>query len=811
MKSKFRIMHVIILLMSTTFIANGQLTSEIDVLVYYTANAKLWIEGTGFDAKLNNVATFIENEIVANANSSLYLANVNNNAKVNIKLNMVGVGQYELTERKYPVDQKTSIITSDLNKFRKDPIVHRKRLDSKADVILLIGYWPGAKIAGSKYSEAGLYIGTNADESSVKDMGLCPNSKNICFAVNVALYHKSIQKLLVNTFLHELGHSLGLHHAKEDLVEDQWANAGMNSYAHGYKIRNDKGDIIGNDIMAYQTYEQPVDPDALIGFVKSQVPLFSSINTTNQEIFNITNNNDFYSQYNLQLPTLGTVNDPNSFNANAVKVLNDNALSYSSFYPDVLAKSCSGLNKEAIHSDDFDVICGESSNGTSVCIGNISNVFMKSAINRNFDGNTSYSFLKTYKYLDRHIPVSQDDKPIGILCKKLQTCVFQIQNSGIQGAQNVHINFLLSNVPKSTISPSTFLNMRTSKKLFTVKCFVDDYLVADPVIIQPKDVPLQEQGETFESTIDIPAYLKVTDKKIQVLVIAEDFDADNMNTVLSIKNIQIGLYSYDSDDGQNNNSGTGTTVSVTPPPPSNEPKISGNTATIYFSDRGLFSEEVYDAIIPIEAGYTGLVKIHWGDGEISQEIGIGKVSVTATVSMPLDYLPITTTYLGTKSIREQGYISHTYAMPGNYTISVEGQRRTYNWCCQYGWINLFTLNPLPNCGYQYRYLWYNVGQRNISIEERKPFFCKKVGNLKIQFTPNVVTNMPYDYLEWNFDDGTKSIENNPIHLFKKPGIYNVTIACKGGSGKTSYTLLAKTLSVMVPADITPIINLLLDQ
>jgi PKD repeat protein len=59
----------------------------------------------------------------------------------------------------------------------------------------------------------------------------------------------------------------------------------------------------------------------------------------------------------------------------------------------------------------------------------------------------------------------------------------------------------------------------------------------------------------------------------------------------------------------------------------------------------------------------------------------------------------------------------------------------------------------------------------------------KVGD-DVEFT-NMASNS--DKYNWDFGDGLYSIEKNPIHVYKKPGKYNVTLNVKGEGGSASIT------------------------
>lgn len=57
--------------------------------------------------------------------------------------------------------------------------------------------------------------------------------------------------------------------------------------------------------------------------------------------------------------------------------------------------------------------------------------------------------------------------------------------------------------------------------------------------------------------------------------------------------------------------------------------------------------------------------------------------------------------------------------------------------------------------------------------------------LKVAFT-DMSTDNPIEW-KWNFGDGTLSTEKNPIHTYKKPGKYTVTLKVKNSVGSNKIT------------------------
>ena len=67
----------------------------------------------------------------------------------------------------------------------------------------------------------------------------------------------------------------------------------------------------------------------------------------------------------------------------------------------------------------------------------------------------------------------------------------------------------------------------------------------------------------------------------------------------------------------------------------------------------------------------------------------------------------------------------------------------------------------------------------------------KVGET-IQFA-NLSKNS--DSYNWNFGDGSTSIENSPSHSYAKPGNYNVTLDAKGRGGSSSISKSIKITGI----------------
>lgn len=58
--------------------------------------------------------------------------------------------------------------------------------------------------------------------------------------------------------------------------------------------------------------------------------------------------------------------------------------------------------------------------------------------------------------------------------------------------------------------------------------------------------------------------------------------------------------------------------------------------------------------------------------------------------------------------------------------------------------------------------------------------------LNVQFT-NLTNGTVFDFIEWDFGDGTTSNELNPTHTYRTPGLYSVTLTMRGPGGESIKT------------------------
>jgi hypothetical protein len=56
--------------------------------------------------------------------------------------------------------------------------------------------------------------------------------------------------------------------------------------------------------------------------------------------------------------------------------------------------------------------------------------------------------------------------------------------------------------------------------------------------------------------------------------------------------------------------------------------------------------------------------------------------------------------------------------------------------------------------------------------------------LTVRFTARTINGAGRVTYAWNFDDGSRSGEQNPVHTFRKRGWYLVTMDARDGSGRT---------------------------
>lgn len=60
----------------------------------------------------------------------------------------------------------------------------------------------------------------------------------------------------------------------------------------------------------------------------------------------------------------------------------------------------------------------------------------------------------------------------------------------------------------------------------------------------------------------------------------------------------------------------------------------------------------------------------------------------------------------------------------------------------------------------------------------------------------------YDYVEWDFGDGTYSTQSNPTHHYNSPGLYTVILTAVGYSGRTDVSSITVAVKIQTTLEIT---------
>lgn len=120
---------------------------------------------------------------------------------------------------------------------------------------------------------------------------------------------------------------------------------------------------------------------------------------------------------------------------------------------------------------------------------------------------------------------------------------------------------------------------------------------------------------------------------------------------------------------------------------------------------------------------------------------------------------------------------HLYQNPGSYNVVLVANDPA---TCNFTDTFRFTLvvNPTPTAGFTF---FPNTPQENVPT----------------QFTNTSIGANSY---EWDFADGEKSTEVNPLHQFNKTGVYNVCLVARHLSGCTD------TICIDVPARVLPLLD-----
>lgn len=110
---------------------------------------------------------------------------------------------------------------------------------------------------------------------------------------------------------------------------------------------------------------------------------------------------------------------------------------------------------------------------------------------------------------------------------------------------------------------------------------------------------------------------------------------------------------------------------------------------------------------------------------------------------------------------------HTYEAPGEYTVSLTVSNR-------------FGSDTITKTA---------LIRAELPTEPPEVLFTglPQLGSapLKVLFSGES-SNKPTDWF-WDFGDGETSTEQNPVHIFKRPGTYNVTLTCSNAAGSATAT------------------------
>jgi PKD repeat protein len=123
------------------------------------------------------------------------------------------------------------------------------------------------------------------------------------------------------------------------------------------------------------------------------------------------------------------------------------------------------------------------------------------------------------------------------------------------------------------------------------------------------------------------------------------------------------------------------------------------------------------------------------------------------------------------------YMFSSYALDGNGIYDFTGELKNYN--CTANCANALKISIKD-------YRQYSIGQTNIdsSITPGYFSFATPLGTpstFDMQFFDSLYAQNAQSYL-WNFGDGTTSSLANPLHRYKHPGIYTVSLNAQSTSG-----------------------------
>ena len=81
-----------------------------------------------------------------------------------------------------------------------------------------------------------------------------------------------------------------------------------------------------------------------------------------------------------------------------------------------------------------------------------------------------------------------------------------------------------------------------------------------------------------------------------------------------------------------------------------------------------------------------------------------------------------------------------------------------------------------------------ISVQNVHATISADFFAdKQEGNVPLTVSFTDLSTGLHDNFEWSFGDGESSSEQNPVHLYQKPGVYTVSLSVTGSAGSDKKT------------------------
>jgi hypothetical protein len=821
----------------------------------YTADAKNYLEcPDGLASSEIGIKNYIEQKILKDLNACFE----NSGVDINFEIIMT-----EKTTLPTTIDIRNDIkyltgeskYTKNINAKNEVARIQRNRgcISNGADFVGLFCY---NKLASTRAGHS---------RYSTRDGKLILDPDKGYFIVDLGVFTAPEKDNISQTVAHEIGHIMGLGHDKVTAIKYK-ENLKMNAISndvHGYVISNENSRVC-QTIMAYGEGNLTLEE-----YMNKAIPYFSTIGKTIKDVEEKTKRDLSDDDEYVQSLAIGTISDPDNYNANEVSVLSIYKNEYSQFRTKYksLANGCEGGFPKVLAS-----ISTEAGNcGYNGCILNETCDDMKNYLNGDCN-NTHYKNYNSYypkELKDKHM--TAEYKPMALFVRSKQSRVEERDIAGSfskEGVYRIKIDYIVSCLSQQ---------LSTVMLPYFFKCdfFVDGIKVVNSLncdkttLFNANSSSKYSYGSTYTDV-----YLKPTDKKLQILIQSENIEKPVC--VFSIHRATI----YDpsiqiepkwEDPVSNNNAPYWESlgysdISVSQQPIQEAPCDNGlvvdqvtKKIKIRLCNQTFFPKNVWDGNSGIFPGYTGKVRIGWGDGN-ETKLNLADLEWWRVASNPIKY--VDDVYYHDKTIEEQGYVEHTYSSPGEKNITVTYERRTYDWQCTYNWLNIFMANPLPTCGYISAYKWYEKSSNKIKIlsdEEIRNIMAQNVTYKNIiQKGRTVSLTNEDDYLfsivnktentgnyvytgnvQINWDDETSEIfkldlskecrmNNNCAwqikpHKYAKFGKYNITVSYEQsqttwgvsfpGYPATSVTKIVwipmKSKLVDIKPDLTPILNLLL--